>query len=437
MKTNTLLVLAFLLQGYILEAQNQSANLSMTEKKQVIDSTAFLLRKSYIFEDKANEMANLITSNLGSGKYDAIDDPAGFGDRLTADLRSVSHDKHLAVAYAPERVRQIKAAQQDTSAVPIDGREERMSNYGFEEVKILSGNVGYLKLNSFSEAQEGLAVAVAAMNFLANTDALIIDLTQNGGGSPQMIQLISSYLFDQNMRHLNSFYNREAGQTTQTWTLPFVPGRKLTDKSVYILTSSYTFSAAEEFTYNLKNMERATIVGETTGGGAHPLVIRPLNDNFLIGLPFMRAINPVTNTNWEGTGIEPDLACAASEAFDLAYLTALTRLREAEKDETYRNIFNWSVDGLKSKLEPVILSVNEMKTLTGTYGSRVITFENGSLYYQREGRPRFRMEPMGRDTFSLTGLDNFRLRFIREADKVVALEGYSSNGQTSRNEKTK
>lgn len=437
MKTNTLLVLAFLLQGYILEAQNQSANLSMTEKKQVIDSTAFLLRKSYIFEDKANEMANLITSNLGSGKYDAIDDPAGFGDRLTADLRSVSHDKHLAVAYAPERVRQIKAAQQDTSAVPIDGREERMSNYGFEEVKILSGNVGYLKLNSFSEAQEGLAVAVAAMNFLANTDALIIDLTQNGGGSPQMIQLISSYLFDQNIRHLNSFYNREAGQTTQTWTLPYVPGRKLTDKSVYILTSSYTFSAAEEFTYNLKNMERATIVGETTGGGAHPLVIRPLNDNFLIGLPFMRAINPVTNTNWEGTGIEPDLPCAASEAFDLAYLTALTRLREAEKDETYRNIFNWSVDGLKSKLEPVILSVNEMKTLTGTYGSRVITFENGSLYYQREGRPRFRMEPMGRDTFSLTGLDNFRLRFIREADKVVALEGYSSNGQTSRNEKTK
>lgn len=437
MKTNTLLVLAFLLQGYILEAQNQSANLSMTEKKQVIDSTAFLLRKSYIFEDKANEMANLITSNLGSGKYDAIDDPAGFGDRLTADLRSVSHDKHLAVAYAPERVRQIKAAQQDTSAVPIDGREERMSNYGFEEVKILSGNVGYLKLNSFSEAQEGLAVAVAAMNFLANTDALIIDLTQNGGGSPQMIQLISSYLFDQNIRHLNSFYNREAGQTTQTWTLPYVPGRKLTDKSVYILTSSYTFSAAEEFTYNLKNMERATIVGETTGGGAHPLVIRPLNDNFLIGLPFMRAINPVTNTNWEGTGIEPDLPCAASEAFDLAYLTALTRLREAEKDETYRNIFNWSVDGLKSKLEPVILSVNEMKTLTGTYGSRVITFENGSLYYQREGRPRFRMEPMGRDTFSLTGLDNFRLRFIREADKVIALEGYSSNGQTSRNEKTK
>lgn len=437
MKTNTLLVLAFLLQGYILEAQNQSANLSMTEKKQVIDSTAFLLRKSYIFEDKANEMANLITSNLGSGKYDAIDDPAGFGDRLTADLRSVSHDKHLAVAYAPERVRQIKAAQQDTSAVPIDGREERMSNYGFEEVKILSGNVGYLKLNSFSEAQEGLAVAVAAMNFLANTDALIIDLTQNGGGSPQMIQLISSYLFDQNIRHLNSFYNREAGQTTQTWTLPYVPGRKLTDKSVYILTSSYTFSAAEEFTYNLKNMERATIVGETTGGGAHPLVIRPLNDNFLIGLPFMRAINPVTNTNWEGTGIEPDLPCAASEAFDLAYLTALTRLREAEKDETYRNIFNWSVDGLKSKLEPVILSVNEMKTLTGAYGSRVITFENGSLYYQREGRPRFRMEPMGRDTFSLTGLDNFRLRFIREADKVIALEGYSSNGQTSRNEKTK
>jgi len=437
MKTNFLLIIVFLLQGYLLDAQNLTAKLSKTEKKQIIDSTAFLLRKSYIFEDKANEMADLITGNLGSGKYDAIDDPAGFGEKLTEDLRSVSHDKHLAVAYAPDRVRQMKAAQQDTSALSFDGREERMSNYGFEEVKILSGNVGYLKLNSFSEAQEGLAVAVAAMNFLANTDALIIDLTQNGGGSPQMIQLISSYLFDQNTRHLNSFYNREAGQTTQTWTLPYVPGKKLTDKSIYILTSNYTFSAAEEFTYNLKNMERATIVGETTGGGAHPLFFRPLNDNFMIGLPYMRAINPITNTNWEGTGIEPDLACAAPEAFDLAYLTALTKLRDAEKDEIYRNIFNWSVDGLKSKLEPVTLSVNEMKAFTGTYGSRVITFENGSLCYQREGRPKFRMEPMGRDAFSLTGLDNFRLRFIREADKVAALEGYYSNGQTSRNEKTK
>ena len=164
-------------------------------------------------------------------------------------------------------------------------------------------------------------MAVGAMAFLANCDALIIDLRDNGGGNPEMIQLLSSYFFSGEPRHLNSFYYRLDEKTEQYWTLPYVPGSKLADTDLYVLTSSYTFSGAEEFTYNLKNMKRATIVGETTGGGAHPVRMEILNDHFAIGVPYARAVNPISKTNWEGTGIEPDVKVPAAQALDKAQAT--------------------------------------------------------------------------------------------------------------------
>jgi C-terminal processing protease CtpA/Prc len=187
-------------------------------------------------------------------------------------------------------------------------------------VAILPGNIGYLKLNGFVDAQIAGPTAVAAMNFLANADALIVDLRDNGGGSPSMIQLLSSYFFEERV-HLNSFYIRRTDEWEEFWTHDQVQGPRMTEMPIFVLTSGRTFSAAEEFTYNLKNLERATIVGETTRGGAHPVTGSTIPfDGFTIGMtiPYGRAVNPVTGTNWEGTGIDAHIEVPADDALDAA-----------------------------------------------------------------------------------------------------------------------
>jgi C-terminal processing protease CtpA/Prc len=167
----------------------------------------------------------------------------------------------------------------------------------------------------------------AAMDFVAHTDAVIFDLRDNGGGDPQMVALIATYLFD-GKEHLNDLYDRKSDKTTQFWTQPSVPGTKVGGaKPVYVLTSSRTFSGAEEFSYDLKNLKRATIVGETTGGGAHPVRGMRVDDHFMVGVPFARAVNPVSKTDWEGTGVEPDVPAKAADALETAQKLAEAKLQ--------------------------------------------------------------------------------------------------------------
>jgi hypothetical protein len=177
----------------------------------------------------------------------------------------------------------------------------------------------------------------AAMNFLANTDALIIDLRRNGGGQPEMVALLSSYLFDQRA-HLNDIYSRFDNRTQEYWTRDTVAGKRYGEsKPVYVLTSKRTFSGAEEFAYNLKNLKRATVIGEVTGGGAHPVRPHRLTDHFMIGVPFARAINPITQTNWEGVGVTPDIDTTAEQALKVAHLAALKNLMAKATDQQRAN----------------------------------------------------------------------------------------------------
>ncbi|HPE57265.1 MAG TPA: S41 family peptidase [Bacteroidales bacterium] len=415
----------------------QEAKIQQAEKQQVVDSIAKLMTNRYVFPDVGKDMGDLVLKNMASGKYDAVSDYNEFGMMLTDDLRSVSNDRHIGVRYNPERIAMEKKAEAEGNEEELEAyyrRFDEANNYNFKTIKILPGNVGYLKFNGFANAAEAGPTAVAALNFLAYTDALIIDLTENGGGSPSLIQLMTTYFFDE-PEHLNSFYIREGDQTEQFWTLPWVPGRKMTNTDIYILTSSRTFSGAEEFTYNLKKLERATIVGETTGGGAHPVSMFIINDNFTIGVPFGRAVNPITNTNWEGTGVEPDVKVNKDEAFDVAYQMALEKRLENEEMEELKNQVAWTLDGIKAKNEKFNLDPKKMKEYTGNFGPRVITLQDGALYYQREDRPKMKMIPMKEDVFYFDELQYFRLKFIRENGKIVAVEGMYDNGNTDKNEK--
>lgn len=320
------------------------------ERAEVIEGALQHLDRAYIFADVAKKMRDAIAARVANKAYDDVTSAKALASRLTADLQSVSKDKHLRVNYShepfPERRNEPTPEER---ARFLDNA--RRNNYGFNKIERLPGNVGYLELLGFNGLSEAGATGVAAMNFLANADALIIDLRQNGGGSPDMIGLITSYLFDDRV-HLNDFHYRERDEMQQFWTWPYVEGRRFGQaKPVYVLTAKRTFSAAEEFTYNLKNLKRATIVGETTGGGAHPGGPRRITDHFAVWVPSGRAINPVSKTNWEGTGVEPDIKVEATLALKTAHLDALKRLRAAETDTRRLEQFDRTIDEVQKELD--------------------------------------------------------------------------------------
>ena len=286
-------------------------------RARAIDGAIAKLNASYVFPDVARKMEEAVRARAARGEYDAITDGDAFAERLTDDLRAVSRDRHLGVSFSP-----VKLPPPPTGGPSPEAREQfrrqlAQTNCAFERVERMAGNVGYLKFNGFADAELCAPTVQAAMGFLANVDALIVDLRDNGGGSPAMVSYVSSWLFAERT-HLNDLWTRTTNSTQEFWTRPDVPGKKLADKPVYVLTSRRTFSGAEEFSYNLKSLKRATIVGETTGGGAHPVNGQRIDDHFMIGVPFARAINPITKTNWEGTGVEPDVKVPAAEALATA-----------------------------------------------------------------------------------------------------------------------
>jgi retinol-binding protein 3 len=270
------------------------------------------LTDEYVFPEKGKAMADALQSAASRGAYDSITDESAFVARMTDDLRAVTRDKHLRV-----RIQPIETNRED--AVVRGGLTEfRRENWGFRSVEIKEGNVGVLRFDHFGNDPEARAIADAAMAFLARCDALIFDLRQNGGGSPTMINHLSSYLFDQPTL-LNRMIDRDGNVVGEGHTDASVAGTRFRpDLPVFVLTSSRTFSGAEEFAYNLKNLKRATIVGETTGGGAHPVKPVRLDDRIVIVMPFLRAENPITKTNWEGVGVHPDVEVEAAKALERA-----------------------------------------------------------------------------------------------------------------------
>ena len=288
-------------------------------RARVIDTAIARLEEHYVFPEVAKRMGDSLRARRARGAYDSHDNAMTFARRLNDDVRELGRDKHLRVNYSARPLPPRPAAGAPPSPEDREAQRRRLEadNCGFDKAEMLEGNIGYLKFDMFADAELCGPTAARAMNKLANAQALIVDLRENGGGSPEMVAYVSSYLFSKRT-HLNDLWTRRTNETEEFWTRD-VPGPKFGgEKPVYVLTSSYTFSGAEEFTYNLKALKRATIVGETTGGGAHPVSGQRIDDHFMIGVPFARAINPITRTNWEGTGVEPDIKVPASEALATA-----------------------------------------------------------------------------------------------------------------------
>jgi len=302
----------------------------------VIDGVLKELTDYYVFPDTAARMTQSIWQRRQRREYDAITSGRTLAEVLTAHLRERSGDRHLAVRYSATVLPQFPFPSPPPPPEALE--DARRQHYGFAKVDRLAGNIGYLDLRAFAPARLMGDTAAAAMTSLADSAAVILDLRQNGGGGPDGVALIASYLFDHPVR-LDDIYDRPSNETRQYWTLESVPGKRLTRKDVYVLTSGRTFSAAEDFTYALKNLKRVTVVGEVTGGGAHLARPRRVNDHFVVIVPVGRPISPVTHTDWEGTGVQPDIKVSAAQALDTAHLKALEKIAPAASGPMKTEVF--------------------------------------------------------------------------------------------------
>jgi hypothetical protein len=308
MKRSLLVTLLFVTIMFLpCETVAQKNKLSDEFKSASIDRINELVNENYVFPDVAKSTGEHLIKKLKEGRFNADTTAAAFSKSLTEEVQSVNNDKHM-------RIRSGEAG----AGGP--GSADNSGDGGFKEVKMLEGNIGYMDMRLFFSASVASGIADEHMKTLASADAIIIDLRYNGGGSPDMVQYLCSYFFDKKI-HLNSLYNRVANTTREFWTID-VKGKRMPDIPLFILTSKRTFSAAEEFSYNMQTQKRATLIGETTGGGANPGGVFRINDQLSIFIPTGKAINPVTGTNWEGVGVKPDLAVAADKALEEAMVLA-------------------------------------------------------------------------------------------------------------------
>ncbi len=333
-------------------AKPDAGMVDANSREHIVNTLAEKMRDLYVFPEVGERIEQALRKRLKDGVYDSVKYADGFAAVLTTDLRTIYLDRHLWVQYFADGVPASNSdhvPSVDEEATTL--KQLKTSNFGVGTVKKLPGNIAYLEMTEFVPVKYAKKAVTAAMTRLADSAALIVDLRRNGGGEPETVAFLSSYLFD-TRTHLNDLYWREGARTEQFWTDEKVPGRKLGQhKPVYVLTSGSTFSAAEEFGYNLQSLKRATVVGEVTGGGAHPNEFKRLSANFLASIPIGRAINPITKTNWEGTGVQPDVPASYHTALLVAQQLAVQKLSTTEKDPQKLKVLR----GRLSELDSLIL----------------------------------------------------------------------------------
>lgn len=316
-----------------------------TTRATLVERVAVELERAYIDAGQAARLGPALRrADFGPN----LDDEA-FAKAVTTLMQDVSRDPHLRLIYD---ARPAPAGGAGTPAPADIARRQaylRERNYGIERVECLPGNIGYLKTRFFAPAADAAPSIGAAMTLLANTRALILDMRENDGGAADALPLMASYLFDA-PTHLSDLYRREGNVTEQQWTFPGVPGNRYgMDKEVYILTSKATFSAAEGLAFALKNRKRAIIVGETTRGGAHPSRIKRLDEHYALMVPASTARDPVTRLDWEGTGVQPDVAVPAAQALTRAQLIILDKLPTGDGDRATQDAIRQRLDTLRAE----------------------------------------------------------------------------------------
>ena len=420
---NKLIAVCLIFCLHTSQAQNRQGEaplqVSPAVTRVLIDSIRQSMYRNYIFPDTAGKMTAYLEEEYKKGAYKDITDPLQLADRLQQDLQKVHHDGHFNLRYAPPFARELS----DTTRMAERGRSmdsmalvnQKAGNFGFHKVEIVSGNIGYLQFHGFSGfIREARPTITAAFRFLSNTRALIIDLRENGGGSPVMVSQIESYLFPEKT-HLNDIIDRSQNRKIEFWTDPEKAEGLTLRMPVYILTSRRTFSGAEDFTYGLQSVKRATIIGDTTGGGAHPVRPFPVGQGFVASIPFARSLNPYTHTDWEGTGVIPDIPVPAGKALEKAEEVIFTDLvANATTDEEKRKV-QWQLNDLIARRSAPTVDSAAVAPYTGRYQGGLVFYVDRSVLYCKNaerGNDVFKLSPISASKFQLD--ENVQVEFTKD-----------------------
>jgi C-terminal processing protease CtpA/Prc len=326
------LLLAFTTLANEVPAMSTANSLDESSRHKIISSVISELEQGYVFEKKAVEIGHMLRSNQQRKNYKSITNSIEFAQTLTEQLQQATGDKHLQVEFSDEVIPAANDTQGLEERAAFEMEMWRAHNFGIEKIERLKFNMGYLKLSAFGPVKEVGPLLASAMNLLNNMDSLIIDLRGNFGGSEQTVQLLASYLLNERT-HLLNMFKREGNRTEQHWSSDYVEGKRFgQQKDVYILIDNNSFSAAEDFSYAMKNLKRATLIGEASGGAANSGDMVRIDDHFSLFLPTARGYSPITKTNWEGKGVIPDISVLGAEALNTAQVVILNKLQGSEQD---------------------------------------------------------------------------------------------------------
>lgn len=381
----------------------------------------------YVFPERVPAIRDRLTEGLASGRYDASD-PSAFAERLSTDLRESSQDGHMYLLHEPSQYAAAITSDADPYENPaymaIWAAAARRSNHGLSEMRILPGNVRYLRVSTFHWVQDRTGQAYDdALRFLREGDAVIIDLRGNGGGDHAAVRYLLSHFMEPD--ELDMTFLEAGEEPVQSRTLDHVPAGRLTGKPLYVLTSRQVGSAAEAFAYSVQKFGLGTLVGGTTGGAANNNTFVPIAPGFMLSVSYGRPVHPVTGGNWEGTGVEPDVAVDPNTALETATTLALdVLLARPDADPVDRAGWAWARTAAAARARPVTIAPERLRALAGTYGGRTIVFEDGGLVWRRANGPASRLVPLTEDgLFAIEGGDDrLRLRLTGDALELLRMD---------------
>ena len=414
------------------------------DKQELIEAAGKVLVNHYLYQDTAILMQELLSNNLQSGKYTDIQTARAFAKTITNDLRNNFRDRHIALNYAPKLAKAIQNGQESGDGVSEEYiqkllRIEIYENFRIPEVKRLNGNVGYLKIDQLLPPALATGYSekfAAAVELIADTDALIVDLRDNVGGYAGGVEFVLSYFFQPHTHYANGFVRTENGlKINKDYTIEDLSGRRLLNQNVYVLVSSKTGSGAEAIAHTLKYSERAKLIGETTFGAGYAYDEFPIG-KFVMDVPNAASMHPNATVNWESIGVKPHIIISPKKAFDTAYKLAINELLQQEltkpKTEQYQyrlDHLQWEVDRINDLENQFKLSVEQTKKFIGRFGNRTITAEGSQLFYQRinPNRPKRKLIPVKPNEFLIEGLDQYRIKFEQDkkTGQVTLLKFYS------------
>ena len=414
---------------YVSSSKKELKPVTDQEVNVVVDSIAKLVTQYYVSLAVGEKMSQLIRTKNKRKAYKNLSDPYALVRQLTTDLRSINGDLHMSVHFTPSG----DAFKNKSSSPKID-RKGQWSNYGFQEIKVLDGNIGYLKINHFTNwnhFKEAKKVITATFNSLKNTDALIIDVRNNRGGFEAIVAYLISYLFDGKPIHLSDYYYRYADKRHGIWTSRDIPGKKMPKVPVYVLVNSRSASAAESLAYMLKHLKRAVIIGETTSGAGNGAMTHKITSRFSVSIASETTINAVTKTSFEQVGVIPHIKTSGEEAFTKGYMLALEHLKTNNAQSIPSSYYENALKFLMFKKGKKDFNKDAYKKYVGSYKSTnltiVVSVNNVGLFARIIGKgSKLKLTPGNNHTFLVGNLKQ-RIQFVlNKHNEVTELRGIDS-----------